>query len=126
MLDCHSVPGAALPCEQAEAGKPRPDICIGTDAFQTPPALGEAFCAAYRHTGWQVALNGLFVGASVLSSRFRQDARVSAVMFEANRRLDLSEQYAAPLAEFGAIARRVKQCRTDSAAEFVRQENRHE
>jgi N-formylglutamate amidohydrolase len=41
VVDCHSFPSHALPYEFDSTGKARPDICIGTDDFHTPPELAE-------------------------------------------------------------------------------------
>jgi N-formylglutamate amidohydrolase len=40
VIDCHSFPSRRLPYEIGVKG-PRPEICIGTDPFNTPSHLPE-------------------------------------------------------------------------------------
>ncbi|MGE3843064.1 MAG: N-formylglutamate amidohydrolase [Vicinamibacterales bacterium] len=108
VLDCHSFAGTALPYEMAAAERARPDICIGTDAFHTPPALAEAFAESFGRESWSVALNDPFSGALVPSGRYLLDQRISAVMVEVNRRLYIDEATSTPLTNFAEVARRIR------------------
>lgn len=50
VIDAHSFPSLPLPYE-SDQRLDRPQICIGTDDFHTPRALGEAFMEAFRGLG---------------------------------------------------------------------------
>ncbi len=110
VLDCHSFPSSPLPYEQGPGAHCRPDICIGTDAFHTSEATARAFVAAFAANGWSVELNKPFAGALVPASRYRQDARVAAVMVEVNRRLYLNEADDTPRGDFADVASQVRAC----------------
>jgi N-formylglutamate amidohydrolase len=109
VIDCHSFPSEALPYERAEPSARRPDVCIGTDGFHTHEWLAESFLAAFEGAGWRVARDTPFSGAIVPASRYRQDARVAAVMVELKRGLYLDEAAGSPLPGFDAFARRVRE-----------------
>ncbi|MEK8051966.1 N-formylglutamate amidohydrolase [Ideonella sp. DXS22W] len=119
VIDAHSFPAKALPYEQADAGTPRPDICIGTDDFHTPPALAHAFVSAFAEAGWRVAVNQPFAGALVPASRYHRDIRVAAVMVEVNRGLYLDEAGTTPLAGFRDVARRVQRACARGALDWA-------
>ena len=104
------LPSSPLPCERGLGAHVRPDICIGTDAFHTSEATARAFVHAFAANGWSVELNRPFAGALVPASRYRQDARVSAVMVEVNRRLYLHEASATRGPDFDAVAAQVRAC----------------
>ena len=110
VIDCHSFPDRAHPYEMQDASVSRPEICIGTDPFHTDPQLADAFVSAFERAGWRVGVNMPFAGALVPASRYRSDARVSAVMVEINRRLYLREKDAFPLLEFDQVAQQVRAC----------------
>ena len=110
VVDCHSFPSSPLPCERGPGAHVRPDICIGTDAFHTSEATARDFVQAFAANGWSVELNLPFAGALVPASRYRQDARVSAVMVEVNRRLYLHEADATRRPDFDAVAAQVRAC----------------
>ena len=40
LVDCHSFPSVPLPCD-LDQSTPRPDFCIGTDSFHTPPEFAD-------------------------------------------------------------------------------------
>jgi len=120
VIDCHSFPSEALPYERAEPRAWRPDICIGTDAFHTHEWLAESFLAAFEEAGWRVARDTPFSGAIVPASRYRQDARVAAVMVELRRGLYLDEAAGTPLPGFEAFARRVREACVDALDRPVR------
>jgi N-formylglutamate amidohydrolase len=90
LIDCHSFPAAALPYELDQSGG-RPDICIGTDSFHTPPGLRDAAVRLFEGAGFTVAVDRPFAGALVPSRHYRHDARVRALMIEVNRGLYMSE-----------------------------------
>jgi N-formylglutamate amidohydrolase len=110
VLDCHSFPSVPLPYEQRDLYLPRPNICIGTDSFHTNGAITQAFVDSFTDAGWSVAVNDPFSGALVPASRYRTDARVSAVMVEVNRSVYLNEADANVHRNFSEIAARVGAC----------------
>ncbi|GAA2231641.1 N-formylglutamate amidohydrolase [Streptomyces amakusaensis] len=83
VVDVHSYPTARLPYELHGEG-PRPPVCLGTDAFHTPPELlalaGEAF-AGFGGTG----TDSPFAGTYVPLEFYGADRRVSALMIEIRR-----------------------------------------
>ena len=89
VIDCHSFPGTPLPYEPDQ--DIRPDICIGTDEFHTPPEVRAAAVAAFETTGLEVEVDRPFAGALVPTSRYKKDRSVTAVMIEVNRRLYMDE-----------------------------------
>ncbi len=102
ILDCHSFGTVPLPSE-ADQAPGRPDICIGTDAFHTPPDLVEALDAAFVAEGFRVRRDSPFGGALVPLDRYRTDLRVASVMVEVRRGLYCDETTGAPLAAFGEV-----------------------
>jgi N-formylglutamate deformylase len=102
ILDCHSFATTPLPSEPDQA-VPRPDVCIGTDPFHTPPELAEAIAAAFTREGLIVGRNRPFAGTMVPAARYRTDARVSSVMIEVRRGLYCDEESGAPSADFDQV-----------------------
>ena len=84
IIDCHSF--SALPLHY-ETDKYRPDICIGTDAFHTPPSLTANLVYTFEKLGYSVAINTPFAGAIVPLDYYQRDQRVQSVMIEINRGL---------------------------------------
>lgn len=86
ILDMHSYPHVALPYELHGDG-PRPEVCLGTDTFHTPPALVEAstdaFTAAVPAGG--VGLDSPFAGCYVPLDQYGTNRTVSALMLELRR-----------------------------------------
>lgn len=108
VLDCHSFPSVPLPYEKGPIGFRRPDVCIGTDAFHTPPALAAAFVGAFDRAGWRVAVNHPFAGALVPAKHLGRDARVQALMVEVNRARYMGEESGARRSDFAAVAAGVR------------------
>jgi len=107
LLDCHSFPSRPLPYE-AEQRAERPDICIGTDDFHTPPALAAAFIETYAGAGFTVWRDSPFAGALMAAPLHRVEPRASALMVEVNRRLYMDEASGARLDCFNEIAATVQ------------------
>lgn len=84
IIDGHSFSAVPLPYEDDAA---RPDFCIGTDPFHTPPELRELCLSLLRERGYAVAVDRPFSGSLVPLEHYRRDGRVSSVMIEINRRL---------------------------------------
>lgn len=108
VLDCHSFPSVALPYECSEAGARRPDICLGTDGFHTPPQLAERLFIEFSALGFRVALNDPFSGALVPISRYQKDNRVLAVMIEVNRSLYMDEASGEPNEKLSELAQVIR------------------
>ncbi|MFJ3670092.1 N-formylglutamate amidohydrolase [Streptomyces sp. NPDC090106] len=92
IVDVHSYPTARLPYELHGEG-PRPPVCLGTDAFHTPPALLAAARDAFGDAGLygDVGLNSPFSGTYVPLDFFGRDPRVSALMVELRRDTYMAE-----------------------------------
>jgi N-formylglutamate amidohydrolase len=99
VLDCHSFGTIPLPSE-ADQSTDRPDICIGTDAFHTPPSLAERYVDAFAAQGFSTEIDRPFTGALVPLRYYGQDRRVTAVMVEVRRGLYCDEATGEPLPDF--------------------------
>ena len=84
VLDLHSFPSRPLPCD-LDQEPDRPDVCIGTDAFHTPPALRDAMVDSFRGLGLDVAVDRPYAGTIVPTRHFGHDPRVVSVMVEIRR-----------------------------------------
>ena len=91
IVDGHSFSPFPLPYEPDQTLE-RPDICIGTDVFHTPPSLTETLCEVFRRKGYSVAVDRPYAGTIVPLRYYRKDARVRSVMIEINRSLYLTDQ----------------------------------
>ncbi|MCH4157963.1 MAG: N-formylglutamate amidohydrolase [Acidaminococcaceae bacterium] len=69
-----------------------PDICLGQDAFHTPPALVRTCCRYLEAWGYTVAVNFPFSGSIVPLAYYRQDQRVQSIMLEAARDLYVDQR----------------------------------
>ncbi|MFI1868071.1 N-formylglutamate amidohydrolase [Streptomyces jumonjinensis] len=83
IIDVHSYPTERLPYELHGDG-PRPPVCLGTDAFHTPPALTAAARTAFAGFGG-TGTDSPFAGAYVPLEFYGRDPRVSALMVEIRR-----------------------------------------
>lgn len=86
IIDVHSYPVAKLPYELHGDG-PRPEVCIGTDAFHTSAALSAAAQQAMAQaapTG-EIGLDSPFIGCYVPLDQYGTNAAVQAVMLEIRR-----------------------------------------
>lgn len=92
IVDAHSFPDIPLPCDVSQ-GIPRPDICLGTDAFHTPTWLIELIKRHFEKCGYQVEINAPYSGTMVPLEFYKKDKRLLSIMIEVNRRLYLSEDY---------------------------------
>ncbi|MFI6938313.1 N-formylglutamate amidohydrolase [Streptomyces sp. NPDC050418] len=89
VIDVHSYPSRALPYELHGEG-PRPPVCLGTDAFHTPPELLECAEDVFGRFGG-TAVNSPFAGTYVPLRFYGHDTRVRALMIEIRRDLYMSE-----------------------------------
>ncbi|MEV0977351.1 N-formylglutamate amidohydrolase [Streptomyces sp. NPDC049915] len=83
IVDVHSYPTAPLPYELHGTG-PRPPVCLGTDAFHTPPALLTAAREAFAGCG-ETGLDSPFSGTYVPLDFYGREPRVAALMVEIRR-----------------------------------------
>jgi N-formylglutamate amidohydrolase len=103
IVDCHSFPSVALPYEP-DQGSLRADICLGTDAFHTPPTVRDAVVAAAEADGYSVEVDAPFSGSLVPLSAYRKDRRILSVMIEVNRRLYMEETSGTKKPGFGKVS----------------------
>ncbi|MFI8308445.1 N-formylglutamate amidohydrolase [Streptomyces sp. NPDC085927] len=89
IIDVHSYPTAPLPYELHGAG-PRPPVCLGTDAFHTPPGLLEAAREAFAPCG-ETGLDSPFAGTYVPLEFYGKRAEVTALMVEIRRDTYMTE-----------------------------------
>jgi len=107
LIDAHSFPSRPLPCDWDQQ-LARPDICIGTDDFHTPPQLADALADAFGTTGWTVKLNSPFAGALVPTRNYRKERNLAAVMIEVNRALYVDETTGDRLPCFASVAKAIR------------------
>jgi N-formylglutamate deformylase len=101
LLDCHSFASIPLPSEPEQTLE-RPDICIGTNPFHSPPALVEGLVAAFERERLTVQLNTPFAGTLVPLQFLGVDDRVRSVMIEVRRGLYCDEATGERSTEFDA------------------------
>ncbi|CAL9358157.1 N-formylglutamate amidohydrolase [Streptomyces sp. enrichment culture] len=89
IIDVHSYPSAPLPYELHGDG-PRPAVCLGTDAFHTPPALLDSAREAFAPCG-ETGLDTPFAGTYVPLEFFEKRPEVSALMVEIRRDTYMTE-----------------------------------
>ncbi|GKQ38806.1 N-formylglutamate amidohydrolase [Streptomyces sp. A012304] len=89
IIDVHSYPTERLPYELHGEG-PRPPVCLGTDAFHTPPELLAAAREAFAGIG-ETGLDSPFAGTYVPLAYYGTEPRVSALMVEIRRDTYMSE-----------------------------------
>lgn len=92
VLDCHSFPSQALPCEHFQDSR-RPEFCLGTDEFHTPEVLVANVERGLSRQGYSVLRNEPFSGSLVPLEYFRRDGRVRSLMIEMNRKLYLNDNF---------------------------------
>ena len=107
VLDCHSFATVPLASE-SDQDADRPDVCVGTDAFHTPPALAATLERELRAQGFRVKRDSPFSGALVPLGRYRRDARVRAVMLEVRRGVYCDEATGELLPGWRSVARRIE------------------
>ena len=118
MVDAHSFPSRPLPYED-DQHLDRPDICVGTDPFHTPPHLRDAAVHFFEAAGWRVAVDRPFSGALVPLRFYGTDARVKSVMVEVNRCLYMNEASGDRLASFDEVAGRLRKALGQLTAQTV-------
>ncbi len=106
VIDCHSFPARPLPYELDQTSD-RPDICIGTDSFHTPPWFSRAAARLFEQRGFTAAINRPFAGALVPNAYYQRDSRVHALMIELNRSLYMCEDSGGRSKQFGDVTESV-------------------
>lgn len=117
IVDAHSFPSRPLPYE-FDQSLSRPDICIGTDPFHTPPNVCQTFVECFEKQGFGVEVDRPFSGAIVPAAYYRKDRCVMSVMVEVNRDIYLNESTGLASVGFDGVASRVRTAVT-SACEIV-------
>jgi N-formylglutamate amidohydrolase len=90
IIDLHSYPSAPLPYEPDPTAR-RPGVCLGTDAYHTPPTLSTAAFEAFAGITGGVAENTPFAGTYVPLPHWRCTEKVTSVMIEIRRDLYQTE-----------------------------------
>lgn len=90
LVDAHSFPSTAWKLEPRPDAR-RPDFCIGTDPFHTPPELAERARSFLAGRGYSVLENEPYGGSLVPMEFYRSDTRVASIMIEVNRRIYMDE-----------------------------------
>jgi N-formylglutamate deformylase len=88
ITDCHSFSNEPFK-RDLNKDTPRPDICIGTDEFHTPPGLIKFTETFFKLAGYKVKINIPYSGSIVPIDSYLKDSRVHSVMIELNRDLYL-------------------------------------
>jgi len=107
IVDCHSYPSRPLPCDVSREEN-RPDFCIGTDTFHTPPALLQVVDSAVRGRGYSVGVNSPYSGTLVPSAFYRKNPNVRSVMIEVNRKLYMDEEAGTKSSGFESVKDRIQ------------------
>lgn len=83
VLDLHSYPLTPARFEKPAAS--RPQVCLGTDDFHTPPALTAAARELFSDAGYSVEINTPYAGCYIPLEHYRADRRVTGLMVEIRR-----------------------------------------
>lgn len=118
VIDCHSFPSWPLPYE-TDASVYRPQICIGSDEFHSPPELIDALVAAFQSAGFETAVNTPFAGALVPLKHYRREPRVKAVMIEVRRDLYVNDETGEALNELDDIAHKIRACMANACSSLM-------
>lgn len=117
ILDGYSFASKPL-AHEASRAQNRPDICIGTDEFHTPPRVKEALVESFQDAGFSVALNDPFSGCIVPAEFYCREVKVHSVMVEVNRRLYMNEESGERLACFEDVKQVVTESFMRACAKF--------
>ena len=107
LLDCHSFSPIPLPYEFDQSPQ-RPDICLGTDALHTSPALIAIVSDFFKRLGYTVQFNRPYAGALV-PLKYLQTPQPLALMIEINRRLYLSPNSPTKLPTFSTLSSQLQE-----------------
>jgi N-formylglutamate amidohydrolase len=101
-LDCHSFSTTPLPHERDQRSN-RPDICLGTDRFHTPPLIAKELERGFVAEGFRVRRNRPFKGTLVPSDYRKKERHVCAAMIEVRRGLYCDEATGERLPDFDDV-----------------------
>ena len=107
IIDCHSFPKYPLPYETDQT-KDRPEICIGTDDFHTPPELTEKMVSHFSKEGFSVETNRPFSGSIVPSEHFQVSENVRSIMIEVRRDLYMDEETGSKKQKFEELKEKIE------------------
>jgi N-formylglutamate deformylase len=107
IVDCHSFPSRPLPCDRDQS-IPRPDFCIGTDAFHTPRALVQAAVRRVQEMGYRVGIDRPYAGTMVPMAFYNKDRRVASIMIEVNRSLYMDELAGTKTVRFDTVKAQIQ------------------
>ena len=111
IIDAHSFSPLPLPYED-DRNADRPDICIGTDDFHTPPRISDALIKAFSEMGYRVSMNSPYSGSLVPMEYWRKDPDVMSVMIEVNRKLYMDVSTGEKLEGFDTVRDRIAKALT--------------
>jgi N-formylglutamate amidohydrolase len=97
----------------------RPDICIGTDSFHTPPALTARVRRFFEDRKFSVDVDSPYSGTIVPQSHYRKNRSVESIMVELNRSLYMDERTGRRSNRYDVI-RRATQALIAQLCEWVR------
>ena len=86
IIDCHSFTNEPFETDIDKTDN-RPDICLGTDDYHTPPWLIKMVKTHFETNGLSVKINSPYSGTIIPMKYFLKDKRVSGIMIEINRSL---------------------------------------
>ena len=86
IIDCHSFTDKPL-IRDDDQTTPRPDICIGTDAFHTPANLIKTVVDVFEENGYLVKINSPYAGTMMPLVYYKKNSAVQSIMIEINRKL---------------------------------------
>ncbi len=91
IIDCHSFPDKPLKRDISQH-IPRPDFCIGTDAYHTPRDLVASSFTFLDHKGYTVMENDPYSGTMIPLKYYHQNKNVIGILIEVNRKLYMKEK----------------------------------
>ena len=107
IIDGHSFSSRPLQHE-FDQHPHRPDICIGTDDFHTPPWLSDLAVTVFKKQGLHVEINRPFAGTIVPEPHFQRNPQVRSIMIEINRSVYMCEATGSKLPAFTEVAAATK------------------
>lgn len=107
LLDCHSFPSQPIPCDLDQT-LDRPDICLGTDRFNTPDWLVSKAQALFVSCGFTVGIDRPYSGVLIPAIHAGRSSNVCALMIEINRSLYMDEQTGDKFSVFPKVAEMIQ------------------
>ncbi len=84
IIDCHSFPDEM---HAYHSNNKRPDFCIGSDDFHTPPELLHKVKEFLESKNYEVLINEPYSGSMVPMKHYGKTKAVHSIMIEVNRKL---------------------------------------